>query len=290
MTAVPPTKRAETYASASTALLELEQPKWTRLPIRTRPHRNPLAENDDVHPECPKEFDQQLPEMYPMLKAEGCAGKKIEFLDVGCAFGGMLFDLCAHFPDTLMLGLEIRGKVVDFAQKKALELREGAKNQVASDGKFFHHYGNVWFDALNVMKYGSNCFEKGQLKKIFFCYPDPHWKKNNIRRRIISPGLVQEYAYWLEVGGLIYTVTDVEGLEQWMIQCLDDSPLFERLSDAEIESFSPNHSKVIQIVTSSSEDAQRTQRKGLTKNYAVHKRVSPATPAVFTGRRSVTEV
>ena len=282
-------KRAETYASASSALLELEQPKWTRLPIRTRPHRNPLAENDDDHPECPEDFVRQMPDMYPTMVADGST-QKIEFLDVGCAFGGMLFDLCPLFPSTLMLGLEIRGKVVDFAQKKTLELREGAKNQVASDGKFFHHYGNVWFDALNVMKYGSNCFEKGQLSKIFFCYPDPHWKKKNIRRRIISPGLVQEYAYWLRVGGLIYTVSDVEGLEQWMIQCLDDSPLFERLTDAEVDAHSPNHSKVIQIVTSSSEDAQRTQRKGLNKNYAVHRRVNPATPAVVTGRRSATVV
>lgn len=207
--------------------------------------------------------------MYPEMP-----NKHVEFLDVGCAFGGMLFDLCALFPDTLMLGLEIRSKVVEFAQGKAVELRQSAKEGNVTE-KRYHHFDNVWFDQLNVMKFGTNCFGAGQLKKIFFCYPDPHWKRKNIRRRIISPGLVQEYAHLLEVGGLIYTVSDVPELEDWMIKCLDDSPLFVRLTEEEIDQYSENHRKVVDVVTSSSEDAIRTQRKGLNRNYAVHKRILP---------------
>jgi tRNA (guanine-N7-)-methyltransferase len=123
------------------------------------------------------------------------------------------------------------------------------------------------------MKFGSNCFDKGQLSKIFFCYPDPHWKRKNIRRRIISPGLVQEYAFWLRIGGLLYTVSDVEGLEEWMVQCLDQCKLFRRLTDEEVATITPNHAQVVQTVIDASEDAQRTARKGLKKNYAVHIRV-----------------
>lgn len=242
-----------------------EAPKWTRLPIRTRPHRNPLADNDDVHPECPEEVVERLPEMYPGMVSNG---KRIEFADVGCAFGGMLFELAPLFPETLMLGLEIRSKVVEFAQGKALEMRRNA-------GPQHHHYNNVWYEQLNVMKFGSNYFEKAQLSKLFFTYPDPHWKKKNIRRRIISPALVQEYAYWLRVGGLLYTVSDVEELETWMVECLDACPLFRRLTPQEIANHSPNHSKIVEIVTSSSEDAQRTQRKKLEKHFAVHIRVNP---------------
>ena len=242
-----------------------DQPKWTRLPIRTRPHRNPLAENEDEHPLYPQEVVARLPEMYPGAKAD----KRIEFADIGCAFGGMLFSIAPMFPDTMMVGLEIRSKVIDFARSKALEMRTNANPEAGH-----HHFNNVWFEQLNVMKYGSNYFEKGQLSKLFFCYPDPHWKKKNIRRRIISPTLVHEYAYWLRVGGLLYTVTDVEDLENWMIACLDGCPLFRRLTDEELDNI-PNHPQLLELVRSSSEDAQRTQRKGFKKNFAVHIRVEP---------------
>ncbi|KAG5492939.1 hypothetical protein JKF63_01519 [Porcisia hertigi] len=237
-----------------------EKPRWTRLPIRTRPHRNPLAENDDERPDCPAQFAERSPEFFP-----GMVDPVVEFVDVGCAFGGMLFSLAEVFPSTCMIGLEIRSKVVSFAQQKALALRQ--ENAVSST----RHYRNIWFEQMNVMKFGSNCFEKGQLSRLFFCYPDPHWKRKNIRRRIISPGLVQEYAYWLRHGGLLYTVSDVPELEEWMIQCLDDSPLFRRLTETELST--PEHQLVLEIVTGASEDAQRTTRKSLQKHFAVHMRI-----------------
>ncbi|KAK7198397.1 tRNA (guanine-N(7)-)-methyltransferase [Novymonas esmeraldas] len=237
-----------------------EQPRWTRLPIRTRPHRNPLAENDDEHPESPADFAERLAEFYP-----GVETPAVEFVDVGCAFGGMLFSLAEVFPTTCMMGLEIRPKVVSFAQEKALALRQ--ENAASST----QHYRNIWFEQMNVMKFGSNCFGKGQLSRLFFCYPDPHWKRKNIRRRIISPGLVQEYAYWLRHGGLLYTVSDVAELEEWMVQCLDGSPLFRRMTEEELST--SEHQQVLGIVTGSSEDAQRTERKGLQKHFAVHMRI-----------------
>ncbi|SCU64388.1 tRNA (guanine-N(7)-)-methyltransferase, putative [Trypanosoma equiperdum] len=238
------------------------QPKWTRLPIRTRPHRNPLAENSDNHPDCPAELQEQCTTLFP-----GMDNPVITLVDVGCAFGGMLFSLAPDFPDVCMLGLEIRPKVVEFAQNKVMKLREGA----ATDGTS-HHYRNVWFEQLNVMKFGSNCFNKGQLQALFFCYPDPHWKRKNVRRRIISPGLVQEYAYWLKVGGFLFTVSDVEELEQWMVTCLDGCPLFRQLSQEELAG-NEMVRKMLDYAANSSEDAQRTTRKGLQKHYAVHVRV-----------------
>eukprot|EP00796_Vickermania_ingenoplastis_P005471 gene5471-3945_t len=239
------------------------QPKWTRLPIRTRPHRNPLATNDDEHPTCPAAFQKLCSSYYPAID-----NPTVRFVDVGCAFGGMLFKLAPMFPKTCMLGLEIRPKVVSFAQEKALALR----NEGVEDGSGpYRNFQNVWFDQLNVMKFGSNCFEKGQLTKLFFCYPDPHWKRKNIRRRIISPSLAQEYAYWLEPGGLLYTVSDVESLEEWMIDSLNKCPLLRRLTEEELGT--EGHQRVLEVVINSSEDAQRTERKGLKKHFAVHIRL-----------------
>ena len=52
-----------------------------------------------------------------------------------------------------------------------------------------------------------------QLEKMFFLFPDPHFKKAKHKWRIINETLLAEYAYVLAVGGRVYAVTDVrEGL------------------------------------------------------------------------------
>ncbi|KAG5402887.1 hypothetical protein IGI04_009006 [Brassica rapa subsp. trilocularis] len=60
------------------------------------------------------------------------------------------------------------------------------------------------------MKYVPNYFEKGQLSKMFFLFPNPHVKEKNHRGRVISVDLLDEYAYVLRGGGIVYTITDVE--------------------------------------------------------------------------------
>ena len=36
------------------------------------------------------------------------------------------------------------------------------------------------------MRHITNYFRKGQIEKMFFCFPDPHFKKRNYRKRIIK--------------------------------------------------------------------------------------------------------
>ena len=70
-------------------------------------------------------------------------------------------------------------------------------------------YLNVSVLRTNAMKYLPNYFRKAQLTKLFFLYPDPHFKKSKHKWRIISPSLLAEYAYILQTGGVLYTATDV---------------------------------------------------------------------------------
>ena len=57
------------------------------------------------------------------------------------------------------------------------------------------------------MKYLPNYFASptfsganaGSLSKLFFCFPDPHFKARNHRRRIVSETLLTEYAFYLKV-------------------------------------------------------------------------------------------
>lgn len=56
------------------------------------------------------------------------------------------------------------------------------------------------------MKYLPNYFEKGQLSKMFFLFPDPHFKKVKHKWRIISTNLLAEYAFVLHPGGIIFFI------------------------------------------------------------------------------------
>lgn len=94
------------------------------------------------------------------------------------------------FPDKLMLGMEIRVKVSDYVISKITALRSQCPGQ----------YENIACVRTNAMKYLPNYFKKGQLTKMFFLYPDPHFKKSKHRWRIISPNLLAEYAYVLKEG------------------------------------------------------------------------------------------
>ena len=71
------------------------------------------------------------------------------------------------------------------------------------------NYLNISVLRTNAMKFLPNYFLKSQLSKLFFLYPDPHFKRSKHKWRIISPSLLAEYAYILRIGGILYTATDV---------------------------------------------------------------------------------
>jgi len=107
------------------------------------------------------------------------------------------------------------------------------------------------------MKYLSRFFEKGQLSKMFFCFPDPHFKRSNHRRRIISTGLLAEYAYTLRIGGIAYSITDVEELHLWMKGHFEEHPLFEALTAEEIAA-----DPAVQVMRNATEEGKKVAREG----------------------------
>ncbi|EGD76805.1 tRNA (guanine-N(7)-)-methyltransferase [Salpingoeca rosetta] len=174
-----------------------------------------------ANPVCPKDFDWS--KHYPIVAKD--SPKCVEFLDIGCGYGGLLVELAPMFPDQLMLGIEIRVKVSDYVRDRIDALRK------THEGK----YGNISVIRTNAMKFLPNYFEKAQLSKLFFLYPDPHFKKKKHKWRIINTNLLAEYAYVLRPGGLVYTITDVIAMNEWMVSHLSAHPLFERVTQEELE-------------------------------------------------------
>merc|ERR1712168_1526031 len=123
-----------------------------------------------------------------------------------------------------MVGMEIRVKVSDYVKDRTTALRSQHPGQ----------YNNVACLRSNAMKYLPNFFEKGQLTKMFFLFPDPHFKRTKHKWRIINSSLLAEYAYVLREGGFVYTVTDVQDLHKWMVHHFTLHPLFKRMTEEDL--------------------------------------------------------
>eukprot|EP00931_Biecheleriopsis_adriatica_P092514 TRINITY_DN66323_c0_g1_i1.p1 TRINITY_DN66323_c0_g1~~TRINITY_DN66323_c0_g1_i1.p1 ORF type:complete len:297 (-),score=47.99 TRINITY_DN66323_c0_g1_i1:80-970(-) len=256
------------------AARKVEKPK--KADFRQRAHCNPLCDWGDSYPASPDHVDwsvhfpkffpgdvaadvlklntTEFPTEYPLQQVvpdkSGKVGEhRVRFLDVGCGFGGLLMALSPKFPQKLMLGMEIRQQVTDYVGQRIRAMRQGA------EGSPSHH--NVSVIRTNAMKFLPNYFRKGQIEKMFFCFPDPHFKRKNARRRIISHGLLSVYAYVLAPGGMLYHATDVKDLHEWMDSACEAHPLFERVPPEELEG-----DLCIEAVTSETEEAKRVKNLG----------------------------
>jgi tRNA (guanine-N7-)-methyltransferase len=103
---------------------------------------------------------------------------------------------------------------------------------------------------------------------MFFLFPDPHFKKRKHKARIITPTLLGEYAYVLAEGGLLYTNTDVKELHEWMVKHLDEHPLFERLTDEEMQA-----DPVLPLIMDSTEESKKVTRNAGDKYPAIYRRL-----------------
>ena len=82
-----------------------------------------------------------------------------KILDIGCGYGGLCFELTKGFPDKLILGLEIRDKVVNFAAEKVNTIRINSEYKEAL---------NIAFCRQNAMKSLHNYFEKDSVSNHSF--------------------------------------------------------------------------------------------------------------------------
>ncbi|ODV92060.1 hypothetical protein CANCADRAFT_30330 [Tortispora caseinolytica NRRL Y-17796] len=154
--------------------------------------------------------------------------------------------------------MEIRVQVTQYVEDRILALRKMHEGE----------YNNVAVLRSNCMKFTPNFFKKSQLSKMFFCFPDPHFKQRKHKMRIITPTLLDEYAYVLRSGGVVYTITDVEDLHKWMKQHLDQHPLFKRL-DSEWES----NDKCVHLMTHVTEEGKKVARNNGSKFIACYERI-----------------
>lgn len=86
---------------------------------------------------------------------------------------------------------------------------------------------------------------------------------------LFRPTLLAEYAYVLRPGGIIYTITDVKNLHEWMVHHLQGFPLFELIPTEELEKTDP----VIEQIRNATEEGKKVSRNNGDKFVACFRRL-----------------
>ena len=222
---------------------------------RCRAHCNPLSHNDTFEYPIGEPMDWSQ-HHYPATSSGTATAPTI--LDIGCGFGGLTVALSELLPEETILGMEIRAKVTEYVRLRIVALRK------ENPGK----YNNASVLRTNSMKYLPNFFPKSSIHKLFFCFPDPHFKRKNHTRRIISERLLTEYAYILKPGCRLYCITDVQDLHKWHVEKCNAHPLFKKLSQEEMD-----QDPCVEAMNTTTEESQKVDRAGASKYYAVYERI-----------------
>lgn len=181
--------------------------------------------------------------------------------------------------------MEIRVSVTEFVSEKIKAMRaqntpttttttstSDAKtddnDQISTSTSPSPTYQNISVLRTNSMKFLPNFFTRSQLHSIFLCFPDPHFKTRKHKARIVSATLNSEYAFVLRPGGIVYTITDVQDLHEWMVGHFDSHPSFERVGEAEEQA-----NELVEVMKRETEEGKKVERNKGLKFVALFRRV-----------------
>lgn len=289
------TMNALVEGSQITPVGEMPQKRF----FRQRAHCNPLSHNDTFeYPTTPLDMDWSV--HYPNPNNNENDNDKQSLpptvLDIGCGFGGLTIALATLLPNERILGMEIRAKVCEYVRLRIVALRQQNqkpqpepqqeqqvaeekdrdKNEATTTAPSSLLYYNCSVMRTNSMKFLPHYFAKASMTNLFFCFPDPHFKRKNHGRRIVTERLLSEYAYLLRPGiGRLYCITDVEDLHQWHVRHCNAHALFQRLDNVDDD-------PCVQAMNTTTEESQKVDRAGATKYYAVYQRIPDPTTTMTT--------
>ncbi len=115
-------------------------------------------------------------------------------LEIGTGRGMFLFERARLFPNSYILGIEIKKKWAYKVSRRCE--REGIDRARIMTG-----------DARTIL---PRIRPAESVSRIFLHFPDPWWKKRHSKRRILGRDLLDDFIRLLKPGGELFIQTDVE--------------------------------------------------------------------------------
>jgi tRNA (guanine-N7-)-methyltransferase len=126
-------------------------------------------------------------------------------IEIGCGNGDYSTELAKKFPGRNFIGIDVKGARVFHGAMNALEAK----------------LDNVAFIVGKAEKL-SDIFPLKSIEEIFIPFPDPHIRRANHNRRLISPTFLNTFREILIESGLVHFKTDNKGLFEYALKTISD--------------------------------------------------------------------
>ncbi|HSW56354.1 MAG TPA: tRNA (guanosine(46)-N7)-methyltransferase TrmB [Ignavibacteriaceae bacterium] len=126
-------------------------------------------------------------------------------LELGCGHGDYSIELAQIFPDRNFIGVDVKGARIFNGALKAID----------------QNLDNVAFLIAKAEKL-NEIFQTKSVEEIYIPFPDPHVRRANQNRRLISPDFLMIYKELLIDSGLIHFKTDNQGLYEYALKTISD--------------------------------------------------------------------
>ena len=122
-------------------------------------------------------------------------------LEIGCGHGDYSVELAQKFPDRNFVGIDVKGARIFKGSTKVLEL----------------NLKNVAFVLMKAEKL-NEIFLPKSIEEIFIPFPEPHQKRANHNRRLVSSSFINLYKELLIHSGLLHFKTDNSELYEYAVK------------------------------------------------------------------------
>jgi tRNA (guanine-N7-)-methyltransferase len=181
--------------------------------------------------ELPNVFSLETAERQNTIQ-EYFKSKNIFTLEIGCGHGDYSVELAQRYPQRNFVGLDIKGARVFQGAMKAIDQK----------------LDNVAFIIGKAEKL-NEIFPPKSIEEIYIAFPDPHVRRTNQKRRLISPNFLKIYKDLLIASGIILFKTDNQSLYEYALRIISDFGCDILYSTEHLykEDDSKDHSSIITI-------------------------------------------
>ena len=155
--------------------------------------------------ELPNVFSLETAERQNTIQ-EYFKSKNIFTLEIGCGHGDYSVELAQKYPQRNFVGLDIKGARVFQGAMKAIHQK----------------LGNVAFIIGKAEKL-NEIFPAKSIEEIYIAFPDPHIRRTNQNRRLISPNFLKIYKDLLIASGIIHFKTDNQSLYEYTLRIISSA-------------------------------------------------------------------